>query len=75
MICPACTTENRQGAKFCDSCGASLPRACVDCGTALRANAKFCDECGRPVEISSAKYSAGVAATPSGIRVAPTTGA
>jgi adenylate cyclase len=47
--CPACRIENRQGAKFCDGCGAALPRACADCGTALRANAKFCDECGRPV--------------------------
>ena len=26
MICPSCHTENRDGAKFCDECGAKLPR-------------------------------------------------
>lgn len=25
MICPICHTENREGAKFCDECGARLP--------------------------------------------------
>lgn len=25
MICPLCHTENREGAKFCDECGARLP--------------------------------------------------
>jgi len=49
VICPACSVENRQGARFCDGCGAALPRACAACGTALRPNAKFCDECGRAV--------------------------
>src|SRR5918996_998856 len=49
-MCPACRSENRQGAKFCDRCGAALPRACVACGTALRPHARFCDECGRAVD-------------------------
>ena len=26
MICPICHTENREGAKFCDECGARLPQ-------------------------------------------------
>ena len=30
MICPSCHTENRDGAKFCDECGAKLPRAAFD---------------------------------------------
>src|SRR5947207_12952859 len=64
-MCPACATENRQGAKFCDSCGGPLPRACVSCGTALRAIARFCDECGRAVEMTpSAKASSPVPAAP-----------
>ena len=41
MICPSCHTENRDGAKFCDECGAKLPRAvfeqieCAEPGQAL----------------------------------------
>src|SRR2546423_2261704 len=64
-MCPACATENRQGAKFCDSCGGPLPRACVSCGTALRSTARFCDECGRAVEMTpSAKAPSPVPAAP-----------
>lgn len=47
MICPACRHENRPGAKFCDECGAALPRLCPGCGSSARASARFCDECGR----------------------------
>ena len=54
MICPACRVENRAAAKFCDSCGAALPRACPSCDTILRAGARFCDECGRPVAVGGA---------------------
>jgi class 3 adenylate cyclase/predicted ATPase len=52
--CPACRHENRAGAKFCDECGAALPRACPACGTAARPNAKFCDECGQPLAAAPA---------------------
>jgi adenylate cyclase len=61
VTCPACRIENRQGAKFCDSCGSALPRACAACGIALRANAKFCDECGRPVASAAPAATAPVA--------------
>ena len=27
MFCPKCGTQNRDGAKFCKSCGATLPNA------------------------------------------------
>ena len=27
MTCPACGHENREGARFCDACGAALPAA------------------------------------------------
>lgn len=30
MICPSCHTKNRDGAKFCDECGAKLPRAAFE---------------------------------------------
>lgn len=47
MNCPECQNSNREGAKFCDSCGSSLPLDCQNCGTVLRPQAKFCDNCGQ----------------------------
>src|SRR5581483_11358777 len=47
MTCAECQHENRPGAKFCDNCGARLPRQCPACGMVVRASAKFCDECGQ----------------------------
>jgi len=50
MQCPGCHHVNRDGAKFCDACGATLgDRSCASCGAGLRASANFCDACGRPV--------------------------
>jgi adenylate cyclase len=46
MKCPECQQVNRDGAKFCDSCGARLESRCPACHTPLRPQAKFCDECG-----------------------------
>ena len=46
IICPACQTPNREGARFCDNCGQALPSACPTCGTLNRAGARFCDNCG-----------------------------
>jgi class 3 adenylate cyclase/tetratricopeptide (TPR) repeat protein len=54
VTCPACRHDNRDTAKFCDSCGAPLPRACAGCSTPLRPAAKFCDECGQPVAAAAA---------------------
>ena len=55
MICEACRRDNREGAAFCDGCGASLQPACPSCGATNRPDAKFCDACGaaltaKPVE-------------------------
>lgn len=46
MNCAACGHENRQAARFCESCGAGLERQCSACGAAARADATFCDQCG-----------------------------
>jgi adenylate cyclase len=46
MRCPECQQDNREGAKFCDACGAALQARCPACNTLLRPQAKFCDECG-----------------------------
>ena len=46
--CPRCQHANRAGAKFCEECAASLPRACASCGAELSPTAKFCSECAHP---------------------------
>ena len=59
VTCPQCQHDNRVAARFCDNCGAALPRACPSCGTPLRSSAKFCDECGQPVPATDATARAG----------------
>jgi class 3 adenylate cyclase/tetratricopeptide (TPR) repeat protein len=46
MNCGACGTENRDSARFCDSCGAPLEARCPGCGAIARVGARFCDACG-----------------------------
>jgi len=47
--CSACEAENKDGAKFCNECGAPLSLRCPHCGSGVRAGQKFCDECGTPL--------------------------
>ncbi len=46
MKCQACGRENREGAGFCDVCGARLVVSCPACHAELRPDARFCDSCG-----------------------------
>ena len=46
MRCPKCSTDNREGRKFCATCGTSLAIACPKCGTFNLAGEQFCGECG-----------------------------
>jgi len=46
MRCSKCGAENREGARFCDKCGATLSLKCPSCGAENRPDAKFCDSCG-----------------------------
>jgi class 3 adenylate cyclase len=49
MVCGQCASEQPDGARFCNSCGAPLARpACSGCGADLVPAAKFCNECGAP---------------------------
>ena len=50
MTCPSCSTENREGAKFCRGCGNPLALACPACGAAITPGQVFCDECGTPLD-------------------------
>ena len=46
MHCAQCQQANPVGAKFCNECGAPLPRPCHACGQTNPPVAKFCNECG-----------------------------
>lgn len=56
--CPACHAANKQGAKFCNSCGASMTppepkpagKTCPGCGAAVSDGSKFCTECGMSLQ-------------------------
>ncbi len=47
MLCARCQSENKEGRKFCASCGAALARPCEECGYANDASDRFCGGCGR----------------------------
>ena len=53
MSCPSCGTDNPEGAKFCNGCGAQLVRTCPSCGTSNAPGAKFCSECGATLQVTS----------------------
>ena len=46
MTCPRCQAQSREGARFCEQCGARLARACTSCGAEVAAGARFCGACG-----------------------------
>ncbi len=48
MRCPNCNATNRDRARFCAACGATLPRLCANCGSVLPAASRFCLKCGAP---------------------------
>jgi len=47
--CTNCEFVNREGRKFCASCGFALPLACRHCGYANEVAERFCGGCGRPI--------------------------
>ncbi|TXL71103.1 hypothetical protein FHP25_31350 [Vineibacter terrae] len=48
MKCPRCHQLNRDGARFCDGCGAPLAGRCAGCDGDLPPGARFCPHCGQP---------------------------
>jgi class 3 adenylate cyclase/tetratricopeptide (TPR) repeat protein len=53
MVCPKCSVENPDLARFCHNCGEALESLrnldCPNCGYALPDNAKYCTSCGCPL--------------------------
>ena len=62
MNCSGCGAENREGRRFCASCGAALAAACPECGFVNEAEAKYCGGCGHPLGGVEASSKADVAA-------------
>ena len=54
MICAQCKTENPDGLKFCNECGAAFERPCGSCGFKNAPTAKFCGQCGARMNAESA---------------------
>src|SRR6516162_3109245 len=46
MLCAKCKTENPEGLKFCNECGAPFKTPCASCGFENAPAAKFCGQCG-----------------------------
>ncbi len=53
MQCNNCQTENREGVKFCESCGGNLETPCPACNTLGPPDRKFCGECGTAIAIQA----------------------
>ncbi len=62
MICPRCQADNKDGRKFCTSCGAPLMLSCSNCGSAVEAGDRFCAECGAPLQAAAPAPAAAVPA-------------
>ncbi len=53
MKCPKCQSDNREGVKFCEECGAKMEILCPSCGAFIPIGKKFCGECGQELTIPS----------------------
>src|ERR1700730_18980038 len=46
MRCSKCSSDNREGRKFCTTCGTPLVASCLECGAPTQPGERFCGECG-----------------------------
>src|SRR5262245_41886325 len=58
MNCSGCGAENREGRRFCASCGAALAAPCPECGFSNEAEAKYCGGCGHRLGAAEASPTA-----------------
>jgi class 3 adenylate cyclase/tetratricopeptide (TPR) repeat protein len=54
MKCANCQSENREGIKFCEQCGAKMELECPNCKAKILPGNKFCGECGQRLEDEAA---------------------
>ena len=69
MKCQTCNYENRDGTKFCESCGIKLVAAvttesCASCDQDNPSGFKFCKHCGKPRDSDGNSWSKEVASPP-----------
>jgi len=57
MRCSKCDSDNREGRKFCASCGAPLVVTCPKCGAPNQPEEKFCGECGAQLQVAATHLS------------------
>jgi hypothetical protein len=53
MRCAKCGSDNREGRKFCTSCGTSLLASCPKCGAPIQPGENFCGDCGAAISAST----------------------
>ena len=58
MKCQSCSTDNREGRKFCSGCGGRLAITCASCGAFNEVGESFCGECGAKVGVPTLAPSA-----------------
>jgi class 3 adenylate cyclase len=58
MRCSKCGSDNREGRKFCTSCGTPLVSSCPKCHVAIQPGERFCGECGAAIDSSGLSRSA-----------------
>ena len=64
--CEKCGAEVPNGAAFCSSCGATMPRIrvpvsndcikCENCGAEVKKGMRFCTSCGKPTDAAKAAF-------------------
>jgi hypothetical protein len=56
MRCSKCGNDNREGRKFCTSCGTPLVATCPKCSAPVQPGERFCGECGAAIGASAPRY-------------------
>ena len=55
MRCSKCGRDNREGRKFCTSCGTALVASCLRCSVPIQPDESFCGECGAPLQAAASR--------------------
>ena len=69
MQCVRCSAQNKEGSRFCTSCGAALTFPCAKCGFQNESASLFCGGCGTSLTAARSAPAASAAAAYSSPRV------